>query len=409
MSPSVSVERYQASLSDPDQATKETIEVMCQQIATAAEDSAVEQTAREACEQFRGGPIYADVPGDPLADPRRMACSLFWWAKHNLKFVQHAKMIEALFNERDQLQLLIDPRLIVRGCCSTKGWSGKPEGDCAIFTTVLCSMLKALGIGYEIVTVAVEPDQPQIFSHVYPRAILPDGTRITLDAGTRHRTYPGWEIPASRKFRAQVWDECGNPVYESRSGFHGLHDYVPVTGFPWPLTLRNPNFPWASTLRDDKLFSTGRGGAGRGVQGFRGRRGMGQDDSEGGINVLPSSSTSDDTSAAYLAALAGTTPGDVVDPTTQAYLNALAGSTPGDLVPSSMSSSGAASTGYAYPTTTTAGQIAQVLSSLGTPIATALGVQTTQPTVLGISASGLLMLGLVIGGALLLVAFMGKK
>ena len=70
------------------------------------------------------------------------------------------------------------------------------KGDCAIFTTLIQALLLYRGIPYETVCVAVDPRQPAEYTHVYPRAVRADGSRVVLDAS--HGPWPGWEVPAGR-------------------------------------------------------------------------------------------------------------------------------------------------------------------------------------------------------------------
>ena len=113
----------------------------------------------------------------------------------------------------NELQLLIAPEALLH--------MERPKGDCAVFTTLVCALLDCLAIPWEIVTVAVDPRQPGIYSHVYARAVLEDGRRLPLDAS--HGAYPGWEVPRSRASAVQVWDEDGNPIEDQDSGYRGLH------------------------------------------------------------------------------------------------------------------------------------------------------------------------------------------
>ncbi len=201
-------------MSNPDRATAQTIAVMCDQINTAARDGEVQRAAFNVCRRFRGGPLYKGLWR--LDDPRVVAESCWWAAKLGLEFVNHDELIKRWLNEADQLQLLIDPRVIVRDPAARKG-------DCAVYTCLIASFLAARGVPYEIVTVACDPDQPGVYSHVYPRAVYPDGTREPLDAS--HGEYPGWRVPAEHTFRYQVWDEHARPVEDRGARFSGLHAY----------------------------------------------------------------------------------------------------------------------------------------------------------------------------------------
>jgi hypothetical protein len=87
----------------------------------------------------------------------------------------------------------------------------------------VAAFLTVFGIPYEFVTVAANPNEPEIFSHVYLYAVLPDGSRLPLDAS--HGDYPGWQVPSAHVSRRQVWDADGNAVADKGSRFDGLHNY----------------------------------------------------------------------------------------------------------------------------------------------------------------------------------------
>jgi hypothetical protein len=87
------------------------------------------------------------------------------------------------------------------------------------------AMIACNGVPFEIRVVAARPDDPQRFSHVYGRAVLGDRWRLPLDAS--HGKYPGWQVPANRQFRVQVYDSEGNPIQDqARATWDGLHGYA---------------------------------------------------------------------------------------------------------------------------------------------------------------------------------------
>jgi hypothetical protein len=202
---------------DPDTATVQTVREMCRQINQAAEDPLVKQIALNAALRFRGGPFYANRPV-ALTDPRMRAESIWWWCKHALRFKHHGEMFEVwsaqLGDPRTKLQLLISPDVLVR--------MQRMEGDCAIYTMMICAMLKALGITYQVVTFAWDRTQPEIFGHVCARAVFPNGSFESLDAS--HGKYPGWQIPNEDILRMWVFDENGGRV-KNYQRFRGLHAY----------------------------------------------------------------------------------------------------------------------------------------------------------------------------------------
>ena len=168
--------------------------------------------ARKSAITWRGGPAYRGraVNWD---DTRQLACSVWYGVHSSMRFVDHAEQIRALLNERDQLQLLISPDVLLR--------KARPAGDCAVYTPLMCAALGTLGIHYEFVTLACDPREPDLYTHVYARAILPDGSRIPLDGS--HGKYPGWEVPREHQIRKQVWDEAGEPVADAAP-----RPYVPL-------------------------------------------------------------------------------------------------------------------------------------------------------------------------------------
>ena len=198
-----------AASPDPDTATAQTIAIMCGHVRKASSDEVVKQTAGRAAEQFAG------LAGTGRRDAYSLATAAFWWCKVFVKFVHHELIIRQRLGESGHLQGLISPEVLVR--------MEHPEGDCAIFTECACAFLRVFGIPYEIVTVAVSPDEPTIFSHVYLYAVLPDGTRLPLDAS--HGDYLGWQVPSAHVSRRQVWDANGNAIADKGSRFDGLHNY----------------------------------------------------------------------------------------------------------------------------------------------------------------------------------------
>jgi len=191
----------QASTTDPFEATAQTVRYMCRLVSHSLSDPIVMAACSDALSRFQS------LAG---ATPEK----LWWWAKLSIKFVHHQKLLERWLQKSDELQLLISPEALLK--------MQQPKGDCAVFTTLICALLQCAGIGWEIVTVAVDPRSPGIFSHVYPRAVLQNGTRLPLDAS--HGKYPGWEVPAQRVTAKQIWDSQGNPIQDQDRGtFRGLH------------------------------------------------------------------------------------------------------------------------------------------------------------------------------------------
>lgn len=203
----------QADVFDSDVSTAQTIAKMVLLIRESCGDPLMQQVSMRAVQSF--GPL---APGGDAGDraARSVAWGVWWAVKHMMKFVQDSPAITKMFGPNDALELLISPAVMIR--------SRQMEGDCDDYTMMICAMLDCCGVPWEICTVAASIEDPSRYSHVYPRAALPDGTRIVLDAS--HGKYPGWEVPKSRQFRLQVWDENGNAISnDARSQWDGLHGY----------------------------------------------------------------------------------------------------------------------------------------------------------------------------------------
>lgn len=206
-------ERVQSS-PDPDTATAQTVEIMCGHVRESSKDPLVKSFAVRAVESIRGGPLWFGVK-DPFSHPQLIAESIWWFAKHGIQFVHHSEQIWKWLGETDQLQLLISPDVLVR--------MKRPEGDCADFSMLICALLEALGLDWELVTIKCNPKDPSLYTHVFPRVVLPNGRRETLDAS--HGKYPGWQVPAEHTYGIQVWDKDGAPIADTPQ-FDGLHEYV---------------------------------------------------------------------------------------------------------------------------------------------------------------------------------------
>ena len=181
---------------DPDdnKATAQTVARMCKHIDGAAtKDPATQAAAHMAFER------YGNVALPPL---KRRAWAAWWYCKHLVKFVQDETLLGSMLGEHDQRELLISPAVMVR--------MSKPQGDCDDFTMLMCALLKALGVPFEIVTISADPDEPERWSHVYAVALVEDGERFPMDAS--HGKYPGWEVPREHMLRYQAWDESGEPI-----------------------------------------------------------------------------------------------------------------------------------------------------------------------------------------------------
>jgi len=224
---------------------------MCGCIDRASQNPALAAVARDAVARFGalgasfpamgsgfapGGDAAGGIAADRAVGWRSsadLARAVFWWVKYAVSPMRHSqfKTLVAAFPEKKQL--IVDPVALLG--------MDRPAGDCSAFTMLVCALLRRLWVRYELVTVAVDPEEPSIFTHVYPRAVLdvlrPGSSRQLEAAGADARvrlpldahagTAPGWEVPAQDVFRKQVWDAHGQPIADGDSRrFTGLHEYI---------------------------------------------------------------------------------------------------------------------------------------------------------------------------------------
>ena len=222
---------FQANLQDSDIATAETVQTMCAHIHRAARDPLVLKTAEQSEFMWGAGRPAVKLAAARLHLTAQPGAGCFWWAKHWVKAVPHSQFKARVAAFPQKRQLLIAPAVVLR--------SLNPEGDCSTFSMLLAAMLEALGVRWELVTAAVEPSDPTLYSHVFVRAVLENGARMTLDGS--HGQYPGWEVPRGHQFRRQVWGMDGEPIEDQAVPVSALGEYHPRRG------LGDDSSDWSDT------------------------------------------------------------------------------------------------------------------------------------------------------------------
>jgi hypothetical protein len=170
--------KSEALSDDADTSVAQTIERMCEYAVRDAQSLEIQDDAQSAI--ALGG-------GDPLLGVWKLC-------KARFKFVQDVEIangVEGLPQAiKDQvIEVIIPPRdlsLMYRR-------SLQPIEDCDGWHGYAASVLLAAGVRCYFVTVAVDPDDPSQYSHVYVCAYRNDGSRFALDAS--HGKFPGWECP----------------------------------------------------------------------------------------------------------------------------------------------------------------------------------------------------------------------
>lgn len=177
---------------------------------------------------------------------RALGAAVHRWIRVHIRFETDEGLVERAFGLRDPHELLIAPWQLLR--------MPEPAGDCDDFTMLAGSMLLALGIPVEIVTIAADPSNPRRWSHVYLYVICEDGSRLALDASHAHEI--GWEAPIA--YRRAVWPILfGLPPAPARSavGLNGL------SGPYAQISSANPTWrSWPRTEIEDQVINGRRRG-----------------------------------------------------------------------------------------------------------------------------------------------------
>jgi len=174
----VRMESYRRPPGD-EEATALTIRHMVRLIAA---DSTSEIVRRAATEAAHGA-------GN---SERELAAAVFHWIKRHVRFVTDEEIGRPMA-AGPEAEILIRPVDLLT--------MPDPAGDCDDFTMLTAAMLRSLGMDSELVTMAADRGQPDIYSHVYAVAVLSDGSHVPMD--TSHGAAPGWTAPAHGK--QKVW------------------------------------------------------------------------------------------------------------------------------------------------------------------------------------------------------------
>jgi hypothetical protein len=87
-------------------------------------------------------------------------------------------------------------------------------GDCDCITTLVLSLLGGMGIDGDLVTVATDPERPNEFSHIYPRAYTGNQT-IAVDAARELETgKPSFGKEPTAYYRKRIWDLAPGGSYQ---------------------------------------------------------------------------------------------------------------------------------------------------------------------------------------------------
>lgn len=169
---------------DPNNTDRSTVETLQLMVALATSSSRSPQIS------ILSTNCLMNLPYPPTK--REIVRALYHCVKRVVQFREDESTLVGEMGESDPFQeLLISPDVLVS--------MPTPMGDCDDFSMLLASLLVASKIPVWYVAIAVDPQQPDRFSHVYCKCYLEDEqTYLTLDAS--HGNYIGWETPR-KQFR----------------------------------------------------------------------------------------------------------------------------------------------------------------------------------------------------------------
>jgi len=119
--------------------------------------------------------------------------SLWFWARDHILLKPHEHIVSELLSAP-----IFDKQLLIRPASLLV--MPHPQGDCAIYSTLIASVCIALRLPSCFRIIAADAEEPERWSHVYVVAWTGEGS-YALDAS--HGKYPGYEKP--NPFRVMDW------------------------------------------------------------------------------------------------------------------------------------------------------------------------------------------------------------
>lgn len=137
--------------------------------------------------------ILRNLKGKPTQE--EVARAIFYWIKNHVRFVEDETILGSRLGYQDVNQeLLISPPVILG--------MAQPQGDCDCHCLLCLTLCRLAGVSGGLVTVALERDEPERWSHVYC-FVKVDGRMIYLDCS--HGKWPGWETNRTT-YKKAYWD-----------------------------------------------------------------------------------------------------------------------------------------------------------------------------------------------------------
>lgn len=167
--------------------TERTIALMSAFARAAVRDPLIVQAA--ACAWRRFGRGFPDLGS--------RAVGVWHWLRHAMEFQSDSDTM-LILGVPGHHDLVIDPRILVR--------MKRPKEDCDGFSTFGAALLSVLGVPWRFAVAATEPDDRRRWSHVWLQVNTGGGWQ---DFDCSHGLWPGWGVPAARRFRFQTFNSNG--------------------------------------------------------------------------------------------------------------------------------------------------------------------------------------------------------
>lgn len=162
----------------------------------------------------------------PQHNPKADAKAIYSWVLRNVRYVP----------EMDETLRPVEEILRVRA------------GDCDDINGILLpALLLSVGIPVRLVTVAVEPDAPKAFSHIYAEAFI-NGEWIAVDAAR-----PGARFGRAPEhfFRKRIW-HIGGDRYSEVAGARRLNGYRNIGAIDWTQLIQAGTYGTAQIVSASK-------------------------------------------------------------------------------------------------------------------------------------------------------------
>lgn len=116
---------------------------------------------------------------------KEISDALWYWIKNHVRFVTDEQTMTAMGIPIDNptKELLIAPTTLLT--------MPDPQGDCDDFSMLSKTMLAQCGIRSSFVTIKAQADEPKLWTHIYVKVYMSDGSTMMFD--TSHGHWPGWE------------------------------------------------------------------------------------------------------------------------------------------------------------------------------------------------------------------------